>query len=71
MSVYPILPTDFIATQLGEKRWKKIKQAVYKKYGKSKLFIAYHDLGPVVHVGSHTGKQIGTLAEVEQWANKK
>lgn len=71
MNVYPIIPTDFIARQLSKDRWQKITKAVQKKYGTTKLFIAYHNRGPVVHVGNHTGKQIGTLAEVEKWANKK
>ncbi len=68
---YPAIPNSTIIDGIGQQRWKTIISAVKKKHGTTSVLFDYTKEGPKMHINDPFGKCLGTLAEVEEWANKQ
>jgi len=68
---YYALDSDFFKRTMGEKRFSNILKEVKKKHGTDKVVFDYTDKGPKMRLHDPFGKLLGTIAEVEEWADKQ
>ena len=68
--VYSAIPTSTIARLMGNKRWKVIVRAIWRKYKTTRINIDFCAGGPKLRIRGPTGKCLGSMAQVEEWAIK-